>query len=592
MRIYRNRRVPVQSDTRLAADLYLPGDDGRWPTIVMRTPYGKTASAEAIRPMIDRYLEAGYALLVQDVRGKGLSEGDFTPIIHEARDGRATLDWLVAQPWSNGRVGTFGCSYLGESQAVLAAERHPAHVTAVLSAAGGAMGSAAGLYEYFGSFENGVAALASLFGWMGCFGARHGPKLDLDKLSPDAAAQLERRFLLQPAWPQIDMQRAWRHLPLIDAITSHLGEAFSETYADYLSHPLADSWWDAQGYLTSDARFSIPALHVGAWYDYGVDATFALAALMSSNGLGPNSSEQPVLIFPTCHCAWGSAASRIVGERDLGDFASIGLADIQLAWFDRWLGDVPGNPLPAVQCYFVGESAWRSFASWPPPNVARRAWFVSSRLGANSRLGDGVLSRQPPDTSGFDRFTYDPHNPVPSLGGSACCTSLDPGTSDTIAGAFDQSDIELRHDVLVFTSAPLEAALVLAGPIEAEFFVSSSAPDTDFTLKVVEVTAAGVAYNLVETITRLRHREGVGQEIFTPPGEVVPITFKTHSIGARIAPGHRLRIEVSSSNFPRFARNLNTGGDNHRDHTARIAENSLFYGGDRCSRILIPELPA
>lgn len=592
-----NHSVCMPDGVRLATDLYLDRQDGRpRGTLLLRTPYGKRATFDNSRfsSLLIRFIERGFAVVIQDCRGRWQSEGVFAPCRHEADDGVATLDWIASQRWSNGRVGTYGCSYLGENQIFLAARRHPAHRAILAEAAGGAVGSLDDLHQYFGLYENGVLSLASLMGWCMLFGARIMPRLPVEQLSPEVYLDLERRFYRNDVPSHLDLAGLWRHLPVIDAMRAHVGAGFADIFEELVGHPLGDDYWRTFDAVAAGTASGIPTLHVNGWYDYGIDGTIALHQHMRSGAATADGcDEHRLLIFPTCHCAWDrtgdTASTWRAGAREMGP-CGIDYAKLCCDWFGRWLCDEPNDPGAGakVRVYVMGSHRWREFPSWPPAGCTPLDLHLSSSSGANSRLGDGRLARDPAARPGVDQYTYDPYNPVPSLGGSACCTSVDMAADEQSAGAHDQSALELRHDILVYTSDPLGEAMEILGSVQVELFVSSSAPDTDFAVKLVEVLEDGRAFNITETIFRCRHREGVRQELLLEPGAIVALRFALPATGISIAAGHRVRIDVTSSNFPRFVRNLNTGGDNHREARGKAALNSVHFGPEHPSRITLP----
>jgi len=293
-----------------------------------------------------------------------------------------------------------------------------------------------------------------------------------------------------------------------------------------------------------------------------------------------------VIVAPTPHCRFQTEEEEtIVGERNMGD-VRLDYDGIIASWFDRWLkGDDDGTweATPKVRFYTMGSNTWQSAETWPPAGTEMITWYLDSDGEANSLFGDGRLVAAPPAADQADTFPYDPRIPVPSLGGGVCCTG-----GAVKPGSFDQRAVEARHDVLVYSSAPLAEAIEISGTIEITLFVSSEAKDTDFTVKLVDVYPDGTAYNLDETIQRARYREGYDQQVFMKPGEVVELVVSPMSTSAMIDAGHRIRIEISSSNFPRFARNLNTGGNNYDEKEGVTAINSVHHSADYPSHIRLP----
>jgi len=330
----------------------------------------------------------------------------------------------------------------------------------------------------------------------------------------------------------------------------------------------------------------VPAVFMDSWYDYGAAESLQMFRQFSKNADSKVArNNQFIIIGPGTHCAYPYATEHtVVGERDLGD-ARLDFSDIQLRWYDHWMKGVDNGitDMPRIQYYLMGKNEWRHAAQWPLPGTRGQRWYLGSGGNANSRTGDGTLSTLPAKDGPQDSFVYDPSSPVPSLGGHTCCTG-----TDTEAGGYDQSTIEMRHDVLVYSSEPLPNGIEVTGALKVVLQVSSSAKDTDFTAKLVDVYPDGRAFNIQEGALRMRYREGLRKAVFAKPGAVYEIALDLHVTSNYFAAGHKIRLEVSSSNFPRFERNLNTGGDNHRDTTWQLASNTVYHSADRPSYLLLP----
>jgi uncharacterized protein len=566
VRVDKDLMVPMRDGVRLATDLYMPvGVSDKLPVILIRLPYNKSRYGGAVNPA-RFFASQGYVVAVQDKRGKFGSQGDYIISAADANDGYDAVSWAASQPWSTGKVGTYGCSYLGESQIMLAKTRHPSHVAMIPQAAAGAIGSAGGRYANFGVQEGGALTLSAGFGWFRGAGSK-------DKNAPPA--------------PQVDFAEALRYLPLIDMQKKYGGPP--SDWENVVSKGPADPWWDRIGYITDKDRFDTPALHVNSWYDFGAAETFYLAGLMRRNGASARARDnQFVIISPTAHCASEAARERtIVGERDMGD-ARLRYWDTYLRWFDYWLKGIDNGitSMPKVQYYLMGKNEWRSAPEWPVPGVRYVRYHLGSGGQANGRDGDGLLGTTIVTRAGRDRFTYDPANPVPSRGGTVCCT----GNPKDQPGAFDQSDLEARPDVLVYTSAALEQGLEVVGPVKAVLYVSSDAKDTDITVKLTDVLPDGRSFNVLEAIQRLRYRNGFQRPLWLERGKIYKIEIDLHAIAHYFAPGHRIRLDISSSSFPLYDRNLNTGGKNY-DETAWVkAENVIYHSPPYPSHIVLPLL--
>lgn len=546
VRIEVNVRVPMRDGTKLATDLYFPeGVTGKLPTILIRTPYNRQAqrlvgSTGAVR----MFAGQGYVVAVQDVRGKFDSEGHFTLSANDTGDGSDTLDWIAAQPWSTGKVGTYGCSYLGEDQLELAKVRNPHH-TAMIPQAGG------GAYRFADLREGGAVCLAEAAPWFLEWGSKVDPN---------------------PAAPNVDRERMFLTLPLVDMLKNAGGPLTD--FEDFVSHEPLDPWWDHIGYVNAKHHFNTPGLQVCSWYDSVVNETFELFNLMRRNGESDRAREnQFVVIGPATHCGWEHPTPSM---RDLGD-PQFPYDDLYLRWFDHWLKGVDNDVTrdPKIRLYVMGANQWREENEWPLQRTLFTKYYLHSDGHANSRGGTGFLSVEAPQSEAADRFRYDPANPVPTNSN----------------GAQDQSAIELRPDVLVYSTPVLDKGIELTGPIQAVLYVSSSAKDSDFTAKLVDVYPDGRAFNLQDGILRARYRDGLDHSVWMKPGEFYRLQIDVHSTSNYFPAGHRIRLEIASSNFPRFDRNLNTGGRNYDESRPVVAENEIHHAAGRESYILLPVIP-
>jgi putative CocE/NonD family hydrolase len=553
--------VPMRDGVRLATDVYKPTDaNGPLPTILMRTPYSKAGSAGAG----NYFASHGYVVAIQDVRGKFESEGTYRVYEGDMTDWSDAFDWIGAQPWSNKRIGSFGCSYLGEQQIIAAQQRHPMHIAAIPQAAGGNLGRVGRHRTFWGSVEGGANAVSINFGWMPMWAS-------LDK----GARPL----------PKVDFATFLRTLPLID-MTDRAGSP-SWDWRNFLDRSPDDPWWDAKGYLTGDDSVSAAALHVSSWFDLAAEA-LEERAIFERNGTTERArTGQYAIISPTVHCSSERASEHtMVGALDAGD-ARLRYWNIYLAWFDRWLNDNARalDSVPRIQYYTIGRNAWQSSDRWPVSGMRETTYYLRSDGRANTASGNGRLSlTAPPAAERADTFTYDPANPVTSRGGSICCT----GNPKDQPGSYDNADIEQRPDVLVYTSDALTEGIELTGSMRATVSVSSSALDTDITVKLLDVFPDGRAMNMVEGITRVRYRDSYAKPQMMQAGRVYDVPVDLHATSWYLPPGHKLRVEISSSNFPRFDRNLNTGGKNYDETTWKVAKNSVHHTSAHASRLILP----
>ncbi len=590
--------MPMRDGTRLATDIYRPKSGGPAPTIFVRTPYnfslwrdGEFQSRRLRAPL--EAVRRGYAYVVQNERGRYFSEGEWDILGPPKSDGYDALTWIAEQPWSNGKVGTLGCSSTAEWQMGLAALDHPAHAAMVPQGFGAGVGRVGGFYEQ-GNWYRGGAEQMLFFVWLYGVQNTQRPVFPSD-ISRADMVRLSRYFDLAPEMPRVNWTQALWHLPVEDIMRNVDGP--KGIFAD--SAPVAtggrmiqrtpnDSAWYRGGLYHDDEPFGVPSLWFMSWYDVSVSPNLALFNHVRKNAKDSEVAEnQFAVIAPVTHCAYTRATEEtIVGERNVGD-ARLDYDALIYGWFDYLLkgeGSAIVDTLPRVRYYTMGSNEWQASATWPPQGARMMTYYLDSDRGANSINGDGRLATVAPTSAdGADRFTYDPMNPVPSYGGNVCCTG-----GAIQAGAFDQRAIEERSDILVYTTGPLTEGIEVSGTIEITLYVSSDARDTDFTVKLLDVYPDGRAYNLDETIQRARYREGYERQVFMEAGKVYPLAVSPMSTSNYFAAGHRIRIEVSSSNFPRFTRNLNTGGKNYDETEGVVANNTVHHSRGYPSQIRLP----
>lgn len=568
-RLLPSQSIPMRDKVSLSTDIYLPNDKTPTELILIRTPYDKDAfhPDNSIQGTVATFVTHGYAVAVQDVRGKFDSGGTFAPTWRDDVDSYDTMDWIIRQPWSNGKIGTFGCSYLGENQVTAARLKHPAWLAAIPMASAGASGGAGGRYRQFALWNGGAFELAAGLSWF----IKHGRKVPQRIGGPPNYTD--------EVWPLMQT------LPLSTALDD---EAIPDNdFLSFISNPPKSPYWDQFPYLRDGDEVAVPALFIESWYDYGPADVFSQLAHFQDHSADLRDDHR-IVIDPTTHCMQHSlSGSTVVGERDLGD-ARFDYWKLYLNWFDYWLRGLDNgiDKMPLVQYYQMGENRWRSSESWPVPNTRFTKFHLTSTLDARSRKGGGVLQSGAPQKSGRDTFIYDPLTPVPTHGGAVCCTPAKNGNS--VDGSFDQSTIQLREDILIYSTPPLEKSIDVTGPVKAVLYVSSDAPDTDFTAKVVDVYPDGRAFNIVDGITRMRWRKGYDRERFLTPDQIYKVEIDLQATSNVFLKGHRIRLEISSSNFPRFDRNLNTGGSNFNEKEGRRASNSIHYSLKYPSHLVLP----
>ncbi|MGB5359231.1 MAG: CocE/NonD family hydrolase, partial [Eudoraea sp.] len=517
--------------------------------------------------------------------GRYYSEGEWDILGIPLTDGYDAFSWMKDQPWSNGKIGTLGCSSTAEWQMAVAALDHPSHAAMVPQSFGAGVGRVGDYYEQ-GNWYRGGAEQLLFFAWL--YGVEH------DKYKPripEGATQedlirISRFYDLAPENPPVDMSEALAHLPIQDILQNIKGkrEVFDKMVRRNPNH---EDWYTG-GLYHDDMEIGVPSFWFASWYDVSISPNLALYNHVRNNSKDQFIRDnQYLVIAPTLHCRYTRAtANTIVGERNVGD-ARLNYNEQIYSWFDLWLKGENNkfkDNTPRVQYYTMGTNVWQSSETWPPESSELKTYYLTSGGKANSLYGDGRLSIKEPDSGNTpDSFKYDPMNPVKSYGGNVCCTG-----NAVKGGAYDQQAMETRQDILVYTTEPLEEGLEVTGFIKSKLYVSSDAKDTDFTIKLIDVYPDGRAYNLDETIQRVRYREGYDKEVFMEKENVYEINLTPMATSNFFEKGHRIRIEVSSSNFPRFARNLNTGGDNFDEKEGVVARNSVHHSKQYPSQIRLP----
>ncbi len=581
--------MPMRDGVRLATDIYRPKTTEKVPIIFSRTPYNfnswgdgkeQTRTAERAYEAVSR----GYAYVVQNERGRYFSEGEWDILGVPLTDGYDAFTWMNNQSWSNGKIGTYGCSSTAEWQMAVAALDHPSHAAMVPQGFGAGVGSVGDIMEQGNWYRGGVEQLL-FFSWL--YGVEHDkfkPRIPAGATQEDLI-RISRFYDLAPENPPIDMAEALQYLPIQDMLQNMNGK--KEIFDKMVRRKPNDPAWFTGGLYHDNMEIGVPSFWFASWYDVSITPNLALFNHIRNNAKDPDIKDnQYLVIAPTLHCRYTRATENtIVGERSVGD-ARLNYDEQIYAWWDLWLKGETNDfkeKTPRVQYYTMGSNKWQSAAQWPPADTKMTTYYLNSNGKANIRMGDGVLTTKKPSKDNPDAFVYDPMNPVTSWGGNVCCTG-----NAVKGGAYDQQDMEKRDDILVYTTDVLEEGVEVTGFIEATLYVSSDVKDTDFTIKLIDVYPDGSAYNLDETIQRVRYREGYDKEVFMEKGEVYKVDLTPMATSNYFKKGHRIRIEVSSSNFPRFARNLNTGGNNYDESEGVIANNKVHHSKKYASQIRIP----
>ncbi len=583
--------VPMRDGIRLCTDVYRPKTNDPVPIIFYKTPYnfnGYGDGEENTRTYRRAYdaVKRGYAFIVQNERGKYFSEGTWDILGPPTTDGYDAFTWMAEQPWSNGKIGTLGCSSTAEWQMAVGALDHPNHTVMVPMGFGAGVGRVGEFYEQ-GNWYRGGAQQMLFTTWLYRHMNIERPVFPKD-MTQEQLVRASRFYDLVPEMPSVDWSEKLWHLPAIDIIKNVDGP--KSIYEDMMSRAPNDPDWYKGGLYHDNMPIAKPTFWFVSWYDVSTSPNLALFNHARAAGITEEVRDnQYLVIAPTLHCAFTRATENtIVGERSVGD-ARLDYDRLIYGWFDTWLKEEEAgllDTLSRVIYYTMGSNEWQTAASWPPQDVQTTTYYLNSAGQANTMYGDGKLTLSPPEEDKPDAFVYDPMNPVLSLGGNVCCTG-----NAVKGGAYDQRPNETRQDILVYTTDPLEEGLEVTGTIDIQLFVSTDVKDTDFTVKLIDVYPDGRAYNLDETILRARYREGFEQEVFMEEGEVYELNLSPLSTSNYFKPGHRIRIEVSSSNFPRFDRNLNTGGNNYDESEGVIAHNKVHHSTAFPSHIRLPIRP-
>ncbi|MBI2761790.1 MAG: CocE/NonD family hydrolase [Chloroflexi bacterium] len=573
--IEKNLPMRTRDGVTLYADVYRPDAPGRFPVLVARNPYGKDGRSDP-NGATWHFARAGYISIVQDCRGRFTSEGEYDTIFQEVADGYDCVEWAARLPWSNGRVGTTGQSYLGLTQYTLACnDPLPPSLQAMAPVSASSDYHASWIYHTGG---------AAMWGWMVPYAIlkgrntleRKGLRDDLAKMDSYVEPGTNFGSPLRDEW--------YRHQPISD--WNDILKDAAPYFPDHLAHADDGDYWYRANVNRHAESVSVPMLHVSSWYDiFAEGAPNAYRSVKERSRFPRARAAQRLIMGPWAHLLpYDVPSSRGTGDIDFGDAALIDLRATLLNWFDYWLKDIDTGVMdgPPVSIFTMGENRWQTLPDWPPPTAAYVRYYLHSGGRANSLRGDGTLSTLPPDDEPADAYTYDPNDPVPTLGGHNLTLRL---------GVEDQRPVEERSDVLVFTTDPLDRPVEVTGPITVELWASSSARDTDFTAKLVDVRPDGYAQNLLDGIIRARYRDSASSPTLLEPGQIYRYTIDLWATSNVFLPGHRIRLEISSSNFPRFDRNPDTGNTIATDTDLTAAQQRIYHDPQHPSHILLPIVP-
>ena len=567
-----NVPIMMRDGVTTYADVFRPRTRGRVPALLQRTPYDKstpnnrTGTLDAVRAA-----SHGFAVVIQDVRGRYTSEGDFYTFVNEANDGYDSIEWVASQSWCDGQVGMFGVSYVGATQWLAAKSGAPA-------LKGIAPGVTASNYHEGWAWQGGAFELGFNLSWA------------VGALASANWANLSQRLRLHDEDAETliaakdDLNQWFRYMPMKDM--PHLKNGLARYYYDWLDHPEYDDYWKRVSIEESHAEISVPAYNFGGWHDIFLGGTIRNYARMREMGATQAARDgQRLTIGPWVH---GGAPPAVSGEYNFGTRAAGAAIDLMgemLRFYDHiLLGEDNGfeNDRP-VRIFVMGENKWRREDEWPLSRAETASFYLHSGGRANSLNGDGTLSRETPGDQPPDVYLYNPMNPVPTVGGGLCC---DPAFM--APGAYDQRWLEGRDDVLVYSTPPLAQDVEVTGPVSVTLYASTNASDTDFTAKLVDVEPSGYARNLTDGIIRARYRNGGGPAAHIQPGRVYEYAIDLWATSNLFRKGHRIRLEISSSNFPRFDRNANTGDEIGSDATFVPALQTVYHTSEYPSRVDLP----
>ena len=552
-------QAPMRDGVKLATEVYLPSGNGRFPVILQRTPYNRRApgpgsDCDSATYGIGRYFaERGYVTLNQDTRGRYRSEGEFDAMRQEAKDGYDAVEWAAAQPWSNGKVGMIGGSYVGLTQWQAAIEMPP-HLVAI------APHYSSSDYHHGWTYQGGAFDLWFALSWTSQVLAPDTlqRRLEATGMSSEQVHQEVAQFVAKGQEELLD-DWVWE-FPIKDFSAFRRNGNIAAYFDEWLARPSYDDYWATLDVETKYPRIQVPALVTGGWYDVFQEGTIRnFLGMRSAGGSQAARNGTKLIIRALCHAC---PADTTAGDIDFGPQNTFDLNATWARWFDYWLKGIDNGiqDEPPVKLFVmlppdegtVGGGFWITADQFPLPDTIDTRFYLRSNGSANSAMGDGVLTSEGPLGSP-DQYIYDPQNPVPTVGGNMCCTNnLLP------SGAFDQREVEQREDVLVYTTSPLEEDLVVIGAVKVELWAKSSAPDTDFTAKLVDVHVDGYAQNISEGIIRARYRNSNEKVSWITPDAIHNYSIDLGYTATVFREGHRIRLEVSSSNFPHFDRNPNT----------------------------------
>jgi uncharacterized protein len=556
----RNVAMKTRDGVTLYADIFRPKTDGQFPVLLQRTPYDKNNDVSIGLQGAAR----GYVMIIQDVRGRYASEGEWYVFKHESEDGYDAVEWAAALPYSNGKVGMWGGSYVGATQ-MLAAIAHPPHLAGIC-----AVVTASNYHENW-TYQGGAFEQWFNESWTSGL-AQHTFNRQLVRATDASVGDSQLPLASYPLFNTTDFR------------SSELMASLAPYFLDWLAHPAYDDYWKRWSIQEHYADITVPVLSIAAWYDIFLSGSLRnYIGLKTQAGSEAARRGQHLLVALGGHAGMG----RRVGDVDFGAAAQFNTNDATLDWYDYLFKGAQNEfAQKPVTIFVMGLNQWRQEDDWPLARAKNTKYFLHARGSANSAAGNGSLSTKAPNSEPPDRYIFDPANPVPTIGGPLCCdrAHLEPG-------ARDQRPAEMRADVLVYSTRAFPEDIEVTGPVNVELYVESSAVDTDFTAKLVDVAPDGFARNLTEGIIRARYRDSREKAELLKPGQVYKVSIDLWSTSNVFLKGHALRLEISSSNFPRFDRNLNTAEQPEAGQHFISATNVIYHDYKHPSALILPVVP-
>lgn len=547
-----NVPVPMRDGVILRANVFRPDAPGTFPALLTRTPYGKATGG------MDRYVRAGYVVVTQDTRGRYASDGEYAPFTVEdtgdAEDGYDTVEWLAHQPYCNGRVGTMGGSYNAWMQWMLA-KLHPPHLVAMCA--------------------HSIPLELTDVDWPGAFRPGRRIKWWMTTIAPD----LRRRQGLPPPhtpaearkiWDDIEQGRGLGFMPWLD-LPRYLPKGLAEYAEDWLRHPNRRAW----RFKEIHSEVEVPNLDFSGWYDHCNGTMGHLSGMQRNARTEVAQTQTKLIIGPWNHVGIGR---RTIGEIDFGPQAELDLSDLIIRWFDHWLKGLENgvDREPAVRYFVMGSATWKTASTWPPDGNREKVYYLSSNGSAHRVESSGLLTLETRGEEPCDVYIYDPNDPVPTL-----------WTRELFTAPSDRRLLEYREDILYYRTPPLEEDVEVVGYPEVILYASSSAPDTDFFARLVDEQPDGPALDVCYGMVRARHRHSLDREDLLTPGEITEFRITLGPTACRFLKGHRIRLEITSSDFPNHDRNHNTGRNDLADTELVAARQKIFHSEKHPSRLIV-----